>query len=156
MSKPLRSTASVSMLGLVLVVFAACEQIENPGKVTPGTPQVNETRSDELQRNQFEDVPVPRDMQLVTRANQSFGYAAAGVRVGRYLYRGALAPEQVVGFLRENMPISAYGWTPASESVDGPVARLVYQKGADRCVLDVRREDGATSLLVMVNYETVK
>ena len=78
------------------------------------------------------------------------------MRVSRYLYSGQVDVDQDVGFLRENMPIPAYGWSPTSESVDGSVTHLVYQKGADRCEMQVSREDGATSLLVMVNYEAVK
>jgi hypothetical protein len=158
MLKPCHPTACATAFSLLffLAAGAACEQLDNPGKVVPGSPTVQETRSSELQRSQLDDVPVPRDLTLVTRANQSFSYVGSGVRVGRFLYRGPVPVDQVVSFLRENMPLSAYGWTPTSESVDGPVARLSFQKGPDRCELDVSREDGATSLLIMVNYEPAK
>jgi hypothetical protein len=158
MLKPCHPTAGLTALCLLFLLTAgvACEQIENPGKVVPGSPTVQETRSTELQRSQLDDVPVPRDLTLVTRANQSFSYVASGLRVGRFLYRGPVPVDQVVSFLRENMPLSAYGWTPTAESVDGPVARLSFQKGADRCALEVSREDGATTLLIMVNYEPAK
>jgi hypothetical protein len=158
MFKPCHRTACATALCLLVfgAVGAACEQIENPGKIVPGSPNVQETRSVELQRNQLDDLPVPRDLTLVTRANQSFSYVASGVRVGRFLYRGPTPVDQVVGFLRENLPLSAYGWTPTAELIEGGTARLTYQKGPDRLVASVSREEGATTLLVQVNYEPPK
>lgn len=141
---------------LVCVLALGCEQIENPGKLTPGSPGVAGTRSVELQRSQLDDVPVPRDMELVTRANQSFSYTSAGVRVGRFRFRGNVAVDEAIDFYRKNMPLSAYGWTPTNESVDREVAVLTYSKNADRCDVRVTREDGATTILVMVNSEVLK
>lgn len=141
---------------LLGALAAGCEQIDNPGKLTPGSPGVDGTRSVELQRSQLDDVPVPRDMALITRANRSFSYTSAGVRVGRFRFRGDVPVDEILSFYRSNMPVSAYGWTPNSENAEGGVTTLSYTKGSDRCDIQAKREEGATTLLVMVNCEPLK
>jgi hypothetical protein len=150
--RPILSGALL-MLGTLTL---GCEQLENPGKLTPGSPGVTGTRSVELQRSQLDDIPVPRDMTLVTRANQSFSYSSANVRVGRFKFYGPVSVEESVDFYRNNMPLSAYGWTPSNERVERDTATLSFVKNADRCDIELKREGGATTLHVLVNCEALK
>jgi hypothetical protein len=155
--QPVRRVALLALGTLALGTLAlGCEQLDNPGKLTPGSPGVAGTRSAELQRSQLDDVPVPRDMALITRANQSFSYSSGSVRVGRFKYYGSVSVEECVDFYRNTMPLSAYGWTPSNERVERETASLSFVKNADRCDIEIKREGGATTLLVLVNCEALK
>jgi hypothetical protein len=143
--------STLPLLGCLLV--SGCRQVDNPGKLAPGSPDVEATRSVELQRHQLYDVPVPRDMTLITRANQSYSYVAPGVRVARLRYRGDVSVEESIDFLRRTMPLSAYGWTSSGERTEGETSILDFVKGGDRCEARAFREDGATTLLIHVNCD---
>ena len=89
---------------LACCAFAACTQIENPGRVVPGSPSVEDTQSRCLQRVQFDDVPIPRGFEYVTRGNRSFSYEGGGVRVGRFEYWGRTALQETAAFFKETGP----------------------------------------------------
>lgn len=135
-------------------MLCGCRQVENPGKVFPNSPSVEDTRSREVTRNPPPDLPVPRDMLYVTRANQSFSYLQGGVRVGRFHYWGNVGLDEVVAFYRERMPQRPYGWTLVNEQSNGTSTRLSFRKDADRLDVSVSPEDSATLAVLALNIES--
>ena len=90
-----RRFAMLMGCGVLALLVVSCDSIENPRTLAPGEPSVAETRSLELQRSQFEDIPVPQGFEFVTRGNRSFSFARGGVRVGRFVYWGKKSVEEV-------------------------------------------------------------
>jgi hypothetical protein len=136
-----------------LLLCGACRQVENPGKVFPESPTVEDTRSHEVSRNPPEDIPVPRDMLYETANNVSFSYLQGGVRVGRFSYWGNLSTEDVVAFYRERMPQRPFGWTLVNEGVQNSRTRLSYRKEADRLDLDISPGRGGTVAVIYLNTQ---
>jgi hypothetical protein len=138
---------------LFLIPCAACRQVENPGKVFPESPSVEDTRSREITRNPPEDIPVPRDMLYETRLNKSFSYLQGGVRVGRFHYWGSVPAEEVLVFYRERMPQRPYGWTFVSEQSKGPTTNLYFRKDSDRIEVSIGPENAGTVAIISLNTE---
>jgi hypothetical protein len=152
MEKARKSRGLVALL--FLLALSSCRQVENPGKVFPQSPTVDETRSDEISRNPPPDLPVPRDMLYETRLNQSFSYLQGGVRVGRFRYWGNVPHEEVVGFYRERMPQRPYGWTLVNEESRGSATRLFFRKDDDRVEVSVSPENSATVAILYLNTQS--
>ena len=143
---------TVAILALLTGALGGCaEQIENPGKIMPGSPSVSDTQSQHLQRVQFADVPVPRGFELVTRGNRSFSFQGGGVRLGRFRYWGKQTREEVAAFYRRTMPLSTYGWSSKADKEDKDVSTLVFAKDDDSCVVSIREEGGATVIHLKVS-----
>lgn len=150
------STFPHSWLPLVAVALLAtgCTQIENPGKVAPGSPTVRDTRSTQLQRTQFEDVPVPMGFEFVTRGNRSFSFDRGGVRVGRFSYWGRAPREEVVAFFRETLPLRAYRWEFLGEDRNADGTTLRFRKERQDCQIDISEDAASTRILVQVEGVT--
>ena len=128
----------------LLLFIVGCDSIENPRTLAPGQPDVAETRSRELQRSQFDDIPTPPGFEFVTRGNRSFSFTKGGVRVGRLVYWGRGGVEEVTDFFRRNMGLRAYGWRSGSESLTATVVTLDYTKEKVDCRVTITRESGGT------------
>jgi hypothetical protein len=152
MEKLLKSASAAALL-LALLVPAACRQIENPGKIYPQSPTVEDTRSKTISRNLPEDIPVPRDMTYVTRLNQSFGYSEGGVRLGRYHLWGNVPGDEVAAFYRETMPQRPYGWTLVNEQSHGATNVLHFRKDSDRVDISIGPEQSSTIAEISLNAE---
>ena len=134
-------------IALTACFLPGCESLDDPTKIPPGTPNVGDTRSRVLRRLQFEDLPVPAAMQLVTRNNRTFSFVGGGVRVGRFRYVGTLTPAAVSRFYSENMVLRAFGWTP----VDSPDEEsLQFEKPDQKCSVRVFQEHGHTIAEILV------
>jgi hypothetical protein len=145
-------TKAGGALALVLLATGAgCRQIENPGKVYPQSPTVEDTRSKAITRNLPEDIPVPRDMTYITRANQSFSYLEGGVRVGRFHLWGNVARDDVTTFYRDRMPQRPYGWTLVNEQSQGATSVMHFRKDSDLLDISVGPEDSATIAVISLN-----
>jgi hypothetical protein len=147
-----KSGAAIALL--VLIACASCRQVENPGKVWPASPTVEDTRSHEISRNPPPDLPVPRDMLYQTRENKSFSYLQGGVRVGRFHYWGNVPTDEVVGFYRERMPQRPYGWTFVNEQSQGPVTKLSFRKDSEHCAVSIGPENNGTVAVITLNTES--
>jgi hypothetical protein len=146
---------SRGLVALVLLVAASgCRQVENPGKVFPQSPTVEDTRSKEIQIDQLPDIPVPRDMTYITRGNQSFSYAQGGVRVGRFHYWGNVPIDEVVAFYRERMPQKPYGWTLVNEQSQGGMTTMQFQKTSDHLEVRIGPEGSSTISVVSLNTQS--
>ena len=141
-----RASCAVALLTLL----CGCESIENPRTLAPGQPDVAETRSRELDRSQFDDIPIPPGFEFVTRGNRSFSFTRGGVRVGRFVYWGRLEVEEVTAFFRRNMELRAYGWSLRNQDVSDQAATLDYIKKKVDCRVTVTRENGGTYINVDV------
>lgn len=140
-----------AMSGVLLVLLAAsCDSIENPRTLAPGEPDVAETRSVELQRSQFDDVPVPHGFEIVTRGNRSFSFARGGVRVGRFVYWGRQDVEEVANFFRRTMELRAYGWQLRSQDVGRTNATFDFRKDQVDCTVTITQEGGGTYVRIDV------
>ncbi len=142
--RPICLILSVTCAVLVMVCATGCDYVENPRVLMPGEPGVAETRSVELQRSQFDDVPVPEGFEFVTRGNRSFSYARGGVRVGRFVYWGRRDVAEVAGFFRRTMGLRAYGWELRAENTSGDGADFEFQKDQTGCHVTISRERGGT------------
>lgn len=138
----------LAILGLSLL---GCEALDDPSKLPPGSPDVEDTRSTALRRIQFEDLPVPAQMSLVTSGNRSFSYAGGGVRVGRFHYVGSLDPDLVTSFYQDNMVLRAFGWKLVSSDKRSNENVLKFAKSEQECTIRVGRENGYTFAHVDVN-----
>ncbi len=143
---------TIAVLAVLTGALAGCaEQIENPGKIMPGSPAVSDTQSQHLQRVQFSDIPVPSGFELVTRGNRSFSFQGGGVRVGRYLYWGKQTQEEVAAFYRRTMPLATYGWSRKTETHENDINTLVFAKNEASCVVSIQKEDDATVIHLKVS-----
>ena len=135
--------------GLLPLLAVGCDSIENPRTLVPGEPDVAATRSVELHRSQFEDVPGPRGFEFVTRGNRSFNYARGGVRVGRFLYRGRQGVEEVAAFFRRTMGLRAYGWQFRSQDVGQSNTIIGFSKNRVDCTVTIT--PGANGTYVQID-----
>ncbi len=138
------------LLGLACTTLGGCTQIENPRVMVPTEPGVNATKSMELHRAQFEDIPVPPGFEYVTRGNRSFSYADGGVRVGRFLYWGRASIDEVSEFYRRTLPLRAYGWELLDETPTSGGNELNWKKGSQNCNVALTRESNATYIGVTI------
>lgn len=146
-------------LGLVLLaslwfVLPGCQNTDRAGNSSTGVklPEEAEAHSAELQRNQFVDIPAPKDMTLVTGHNESYSFQRGGVRVARLQYWGTSSGvEDVVSFYRETMEHRPFGCDLASDRTEGEVQLLTFRKEAERCDIEVKRENRGTTALIYLN-----
>ncbi len=140
------SLSILLFLGLILAggSLAGCDSIENPRVMVPGEPAVAETRSVELQRSQFDDVPVPDGFEFVTRGNRSFSYDRGGVRVGRFVYWGKTEAAEVAAFFRRTMGLEAYGWSLRAEKTHDGGTEFDFHKHQTGCRVKIFRQGGGT------------
>ncbi|MAG57894.1 MAG: hypothetical protein CMJ83_16540 [Planctomycetes bacterium] len=136
---------------LIAAAFCGCTEIDNPRTLAPGEPDVADTRSRELQRSQFDDIPTPPGFQYVTRGNRSFSFSRGGVRVGRFIYWGRMDVAEAAAFYRRNMGIRAYDWNLVSEDASVAQATFRYRKGQQDCTVTITRETEATYVRIDVN-----
>ena len=129
---------------------AACSQIYNPRILAPSEPGVQDVQSRNLQRIQFDDLPVPRGFLYVTRGNRSFSYQAGGVRVGQFVYWGRQSPQEVEAFYRETMPLAAYGWSLLDSNSSDSSVTLRFKKNQQSCDVTVEAEPKGTYVTVFV------
>jgi hypothetical protein len=134
----------------ILLLTAACSQIENPRILSPEEPSVQDVQSRKLQRLQFEDLPVPRGFLYVTRGNRSFSYQAGGVRVGQFVYWGRLAQAEVEAFYRETMVLDAYGWSYQNSRPSDNGVVMSFKKNQQSCDVTVEEEAKGTYVTVFV------
>lgn len=86
-------------LCLCVFIFLGCA---STSKDTQAGPAMLESQA----LLKFSDVPVPVGFKAVPQGSYSF--ESSGVRVGVMKYQGKAAPEQVVNFYKEQMPM--YNW----------------------------------------------
>lgn len=147
------NAAGASLL-LLVALGAGCRQIENPGKIYPNSPSVEDTRSKTITHHLPEDIPVPRDMTYVTRSNRSFSYYEGGVRVGRFHLWGNVQGDEVAAFYRERMPQRPYGWTLVNEQANGASSVMHFRKDSDLVDITIGPEDSATVAVISLNAQS--
>ena len=145
-----QALAITTIILLTGILIGCAQQIENPGKML-GSPTVEDTRSTELQRVQFADVPVPHGFELVPRGNRSYSFQGGGVRLARYRYWGKQSPEDVASFYRRTMALDTYGWNPTTETSEQGQSTLAFAKDQDSCIVTILEEAGATVIRVNVS-----
>ncbi len=88
------------------------------------------------------DLPVPRELKLRSAANQSRYFGRGRFRTGNLVYEGALAIDELRGFLRSRLP--DHGWELRSE--ERPVNERLVQHW-------VREHDHAVRYLLLAELE---
>ncbi len=143
------------VLGSICLLAGGCHNVDREGSTSTGVRLRNEeSRSSELQRNQFVDIPVPEKMQLVTRHNDSFSFYRGGVRLARLTYWTAdLGIEEVVSFYRDTMTQRPFGWAQSAERTEDETHVLTYQKDSERCEITVKRDNRGTAALIKLNVD---
>lgn len=135
------------VIAVTVLALAGCESVQH------GTTNLDPTRSVSIARSQFDDIPVPLGMQLITLGNRSFTYERGGVRVGHLEYSGNVAGGDVVDFFRANMPLQPYGWTMTEETRTDTTAALLFRKGAAKCNLKISLGNRASTLTIDLTSE---
>lgn len=151
---------AITIVLAVLVSLGGCRQIEesdNPISntltavgVTP--PHTQKGSSKQLDKIQFDDIPVPRGLRLPTLRNESFSYTSEGFRVGRMVYKGVVNATDVREHYLTTMPLEPYGWSRAANKDDSPNS-LFFSKGGERCEI-VLRAGAKAELIVTIVVET--
>ena len=136
---------------LAALLTGCSHQVENPGKLLPGSPSVEQTRSSELRRAQFADIPVPNGFELVTRGNRSYTYQGGGVRLAALRYWGKQSPAAVAAFYRRTMPLQAYGWAASGERLESGVSVLGFNKELQTCEVTIEKKGRATVILMRIS-----
>ncbi len=135
------------VFAVAVLALAGCESVQH------GTTTLDPTRSVSIARSQFEDIPVPLGMQLITLGNRSFTYERGGVRVGHLEYSGDVAGSEVVDFFRANMPLQPYGWTMTEETREDATTSLLFRKGAAKCSLKISLGNRSSTLTIDLTSE---
>jgi hypothetical protein len=151
MKRPMKAGWASAIL---LLALAGCRQIENPGKIYPESPTVEDTRSKTITHHLPDDIPVPRDMTYVTRSNRSFSYYEGGVRVGRFHLWGTVDGAEVAAFYRERMPQRPYGWTLVNEQTQGATNVMHFRKDSELCDVSIGPEDSAIIAIISLNAQS--
>lgn len=90
----------------------------------------------------FEDIPVPAGFNLII--NESFVFQNEQLRVGLLKYEGDAAPEQVLRFYKDQMPL--YRWNLIN-IVEHEVRTLSFEKEAQSCTVTI---DGSKSKTILI------
>jgi hypothetical protein len=112
------------------------------------------TISRELSSAQFDDIPVPRGFALDLEEGRSFSYSEGGsgpasVRLGRLEYSGLGDADEILQWFASEMPRPIHGWV-AVPPEEGATS-LLFQKGAERCLVSARPEGAALRITVERN-----
>lgn len=126
-----------------MALLAACvnvEETKNPvsdslAGIGASVPADKRSRSVELSRHQFDDIPVPEGFFLRNHRNESFSYAFNGRRIGRFVYWGFGKRGELLQHFQSMMPKKPYDWTRAGAGVKAVSDRLVFEKPGERCVI---------------------
>lgn len=134
-------------LGLFLLVLSGCQS------AAPDSGGI-------LRTEIFEDIPSPRSARVQTDRALSFSYSSESFRCAKYVYRFDGEVDEVVDFFHEVMGGPPYSWNLNSEDeLPGGHARLNFQKGEERCTVDIRSNDARAKkadlvlITILVNYE---
>ena len=85
----------------------------------------------------LEDIPVPEGFQFI--ANESFVFQNEQVRVGLLKYRGVAAPQQVLKFYKDQMPL--YQWDLIN-IVEHEARTMNFEKVSQSCTVAIEGVEG--------------
>lgn len=94
-------------------------------------------------------LPIPRGMSKA--GDQTIELTIPGFEGGQAAYQGRVAPEEIVGFYRREMP--ARGWTP-NASLVSQGGFLAYSKDNRSVLITVANNSGGTRLAILVGATT--
>jgi hypothetical protein len=96
--------------------------------------------------SQFQDVVVPAGLRLQDAAHQSYSREESGWRHGQFVYSGAMAIEEAMGYVRQRMP--QHNWTIVADEADEQRALLRFERGIYSAEYTFQRRDGSTQMVV--------
>lgn len=143
----LASAALVAMSGMT-----GCEWLQRHGIKDGQKLPYNPDEAREVQAPQrdiqFDDIPVPRTFVLAR--HQIFSFQAASFRFGEYEYEGTWTFRRAAAFYQDQMPLS--GWKLVEVTpVDEYRAVMVYDKGIERCSVDVASLPDAVRIRIKID-----
>lgn len=146
---------------LALVLVTGCRQIEetqNPVSETlvdigATSPPSERNTSTELQRIQFDDIPVPPGFFLRNHRNESYSFRQGDTRIGRFVYWGRGHRQELQAFFRENMSKSPYLW--GNKDITNQES-LEFEKSDDHCrvLVEPDRLDTQNGMLITITVNT--
>ncbi|MFQ5843907.1 MAG: hypothetical protein ACE5JG_02865 [Planctomycetota bacterium] len=100
----------------------------------------------------FEDVPSPAAARYDDAGGRSFSFQGPAYRCGRFVFSIEGTVEEAASFYRGTMTQPPYSWTLTNEKMDGAVLVLSFEKGEDRCVVQIDRRKDHVQVVARVNY----
>ena len=128
----------LAILSAVVVCGAGCE--------TLGTSRQTQAELDVAVKLQFKDIPWPAG--FVFEPGKSYSHWKDAYRFCRLNFKGPDDVYSVARFYRKQMLI--VDWQLDSETFDGGVKRLEFEKGDERAVVEISARGGKTYLKVEV------
>ncbi len=141
-------TLILAVTGLILHTGCTITLDQN----NPIRPPVSET----LDTTQFADVPVPLGFTLredpITKLKHpgSYSFEAGELRLGRFLYAGKTAVDDVARFYLAQMENPYHGWSKVSEDIGPGSADLVFDKGQTRSRIELFQKGSKTYVLIEI------
>ena len=165
-----RSTRAAYLFAGFIVTSTAflsgCRQVEeteNPFSDTMtalGASSANRSsRSGELSRIQFDDIPVPQGFFLRNHRNESYSFKDDAIRIGRFVYWGRAEVNDVREYYVEEMPKKAYGWRLVEDPGGSDrLTTMTFTKPGHRCEITMEPEHQrpGAGLLVKVWVENTR
>ncbi|MEE9394220.1 MAG: hypothetical protein V3W41_17105 [Planctomycetota bacterium] len=149
---------------LVLVWTTACVNVEETNNpisdsltgVGATTPPEARSRSEELSRIQFDDIPVPEGFFLRNHRNESFSYRFGDRRIGRFVYWGYGKRAELLRHFEAMMPKGPFGWKRGESSVQAASDRMTFVKTGQRCTVTLTpdAQDGKDEFLITIFVES--
>jgi hypothetical protein len=133
---------------LLLLTFTGCatstlsEQTPAPGEPPPATKAVE---YETARYYDFEDVPIPAEMELKT--DRSFVFQAPEFAAGLLAFSGRVELNSLISFFRIKLPDD--GWRFLS-SIKSPKTILFFQKGNRLCIITIISKAFTTDAEILV------
>ncbi len=145
----------IIMIGLVLLAFLAggCTTLpesrerarireEAEEEVLPNLPVPLKMASD----LKFDDIPVPYGFKI--DQYESFAFQTGSTRLGVLRYKGSVAPDRIVAFYKEQMPV--YNWDLIN-IIEYGRRMLTFERAQEICIITIEPTRGRASLVIAVS-----
>lgn len=119
------------------------------------THKTKEYLPDSLEANQPQDVPIPREFQLVHEPGAAYEYQEGSFRWASARYQGNLSVDETATRMKDSMGI--HGWVfSVEETLPGhlPGRRLEFKRDRQKAIIQIFLEDIGTVLQVDVRTVT--
>ncbi|MCC6671355.1 MAG: hypothetical protein IT458_09860 [Planctomycetes bacterium] len=106
-------------------------------------------KGDGVSAVQFDDIPVPDGMKLVSQHHESHSVQVGGYRYADFVYRGSDPIDQVAAYMLQRMP--QHSWKAVKEDASSADTRVLrFERDAYRVECTITRESRTTTMNVQV------
>ena len=155
---------SAAALVIALMWATACVNVEETNNPVSDSltglgatvPAEARSRSAELSRIQFDDIPVPEGFFLRNHRNESFSYRFGEQRIGRFVYWGYGKSAELQRHFETMMPKQPFDWKRGESSVRSGSRQMAFVKTGQRCTVTLTPDDqnGKDEFLITIFVES--